>query len=74
MIWATGFTASFSWLQLPTLGTDGAPQHEDGISSVPGLYFLGFPWLRTRASGLIVGVESDARYIVDHLVARTATG
>ena len=30
---------------------------------MPGLYFLGFPWLNSRKSGIIYGVEEDARYI-----------
>ena len=34
-----------------------------GISPVPGLYFVGFPWLNSRKSGIIYGVEEDARYI-----------
>jgi hypothetical protein len=27
------------------------------------LYFVGLPWLRSRKSGIIYGVEEDAQYI-----------
>jgi putative flavoprotein involved in K+ transport len=39
------------------------PIHQQGISPVPGLYFIGFPWLRSRKSGIIYGIEEDAHYI-----------
>jgi putative flavoprotein involved in K+ transport len=35
---------------------------------VSGLYFLGFPWLSKRKSGIIYGIAEDARYIVDTLL------
>lgn len=63
VIWATGFTADFSWIHLPVLDAEGKPIHERGVSPVPGLYFIGFPWLSTRKSGIIYGIEEDARYI-----------
>ena len=32
-----------------------------------GLYFIGFPWLNTRKSGIIYGVEEDANFIANTL-------
>ncbi len=63
IIWASGFKGDFGWLHLPALDADGAPVHQEGISSQPGLYFAGFPWLRSRKSGIIYGIEEDAGYI-----------
>jgi len=63
VIWATGFTGDFSWLHLPVLDADGRPVHEQGISPARGLYFIGFPWLVSRKSGIIYGIEADARSI-----------
>ena len=60
LIWATGFDADFSWIHLPVLDPQGKPVHTGGISPVHGLYFLGFPWLSSRKSGIIYGVSQDA--------------
>ena len=72
LIWCTGFRPDFPWLHLPVLDADGRPRHRDGVSPVPGLYFLGVPWLRKRKSGLVCGVAEDAAVIVDHVAARRA--
>lgn len=63
VIWASGFTADLSWIRLPVLDAEGKPIHTNGISPVPGVYFIGFPWLRSRKSGIIYGIEEDAREI-----------
>ena len=52
-------------MRLPVFETGGAPIHERGVSPVPGVYFVGFPWLHTRKSGLIYGIKEDAEYIVN---------
>ncbi len=70
VIWATGFTADFSWIGPPVLDGQGRPAHKRGVSPVPGIYFLGFPWLHKRKSGIIHGIEEDAGYVVGHLAAR----
>lgn len=69
IIWATGFTADFSWIHLPVLNREGMPVHRRGVSGVPGLYFIGFPWLHTRKSGLIRGVEEDAGFVAHALLS-----
>ena len=63
VIWCTGFTADFRWIKGLELTERGRPAHRDGISTIPGLYFIGFPWLRNRASGLIYGAVRDAEHI-----------
>lgn len=73
IIWCTGFTADFGWINCPVLDERGAPQIERGVSSTPGLYFLGFPWLHTRKSGIIYGIDEDARHIAEHLGRRRST-
>jgi putative flavoprotein involved in K+ transport len=75
VIWCTGFTADFDWIHAPVTDEDGRPMHTRGISPVPGIYFLGFPWLHSRKSGLIHGIDDDARFVAEALAARTtATG
>jgi putative flavoprotein involved in K+ transport len=65
IVWATGFKGDFSWLNLPVLDDFGNPVHKKGISPVQGLYFIGFPWLNSRKSGILYGIQEDARYITD---------
>ncbi len=70
IIWATGFKADLSWIRLPILDPNGAPIHERGVSAVPGVYFIGFPWLSSRKSGLILGIEEDAAHIARAIEGR----
>jgi putative flavoprotein involved in K+ transport len=65
VIWATGFRPDFSWIHLPVLDAEGKPIYQRGISPVRGLYFIGFPWLNSRKSGIIYGINEDAQYIAD---------
>jgi putative flavoprotein involved in K+ transport len=65
VIWCTGFTANLEWLRVPVTDEAGHPLHVRGVSTVRGIYFLGFPWLHTRKSGLIFGIDEDARHIVE---------
>ena len=67
IIWSTGFSGNFDYLQFPIMKSDGTLKHKDGVSEINGLYFLGFPWLRKRKSGIVFGIEEDAKYISDQL-------
>ncbi|WP_420860976.1 flavin-containing monooxygenase [Algirhabdus cladophorae] len=70
IIWATGFTQDFSWLQVDAFDAAGKPQHQAGVSKVPGIYFLGLPWLSMRGSSFIWGVWVDAKNLAAHIAAR----
>lgn len=64
VIWALGYRDDSAWLDIAgALDADGTFRHYRGRSPVPGLYFVGRPWQRNRASGLITGVGADARLI-----------
>ena len=67
IIWATGFKFDFSWLQVDVFRENGMPFHKRGISSQPGIYFLGLPELTNRASSFIYGCWYDAKYIATHI-------
>jgi putative flavoprotein involved in K+ transport len=67
IIWATGFAVDFSWLKVGAFDQDGRPKHRRGVSVVPGIYFLGLPWLSQRGSSFIWGVWHDAKYLADHI-------
>jgi putative flavoprotein involved in K+ transport len=67
IIWATGFSSDYSWLQVDAFDENGRPRHRRGVSSEPGVYFLGLPWLSRRGSSFIWGVWHDAKHVVDHI-------
>ncbi|MDB5665507.1 NAD(P)/FAD-dependent oxidoreductase [Cypionkella sp.] len=70
IIWATGFALDFGWLKVDAFDEKGRPAHDRGVSRVPGLYFLGLPWLSRRASPFIWGVWHDADYLAEHIASR----
>ena len=71
VVWCTGFRQDFSWIELPVVDEGGWPMQRRGIvSSAPGLYFIGLPFLYAAASHLIGGVGRDAGYIARHIARR----
>ena len=73
ILWATGFTFDFGWLQIEdAFDEKGEPFHKRGISAEAGIYFLGLPNLVNRASSFIYGVWHDAKYIADHIALQDA--
>ena len=75
VVWCTGFRPDYSWIRLPyELGEDGYPvQYRGVVSSSPGLYFVGLPFLHSFASMLNGGAGRDAERVVRHIVTeRTA--
>jgi putative flavoprotein involved in K+ transport len=68
VLWATGFRPDHSWLDVPVLDRKGQIRHDGGIvTSAPGLYVLGLPLLRTRASTYIHGAAADSHALAAHL-------
>ena len=47
----------------------GSPPRPRG-DPLPGVYFLGLPWLYTWGSGRFSGVARDAEYLAEHIEAR----
>jgi putative flavoprotein involved in K+ transport len=67
IIWSTGFAGDYSYIKLPVFDEEGNLKHKDAMSDVPGLYFLGYPWLRGRKSLLILGIKGDAEFVADRI-------
>jgi putative flavoprotein involved in K+ transport len=67
VIWATGYTFDFDWIDVPVLNARGEPVHYRGITDVPGLYFLGLQWLSKMNSSFLPGVGDDAARLADHI-------
>lgn len=72
IIWATGFERDFGWIKLDAFDEKGRPVHHKGVSKVPGLYFLGLPWLSRRGSSFIWGCWQDAEVLAPRIAAHCA--
>lgn len=68
IIWATGYTADFNWIQLPIFDEQGNLETDYGVTRIKGLFFVGSAWQRSRASWLIGGVSRDAKYIAEKII------
>jgi putative flavoprotein involved in K+ transport len=74
VIWCTGFTPDYDWIDLSLPIQNGIPSHDRGIVvSCSGLYFVGLPFLYSLSSALLGGVGRDAKHIVDHIVSNRRT-
>jgi putative flavoprotein involved in K+ transport len=72
VVWATGFRFDFGWIELPVFDEGGYPIHHRGVvDAAPGLYFLGLPFQYTPTSEHVGGVGNDARYIAEHIAAKS---
>jgi putative flavoprotein involved in K+ transport len=69
VIWATGFRVDHSWVDVPVFDENGRAVHERGVTTSPGLYFLGLLWQHTRGSALLGWVKDDAAYIADKVAS-----
>jgi putative flavoprotein involved in K+ transport len=71
VIWCTGFTPGFSWIDLPILDEHGEPRHDKGIvANEPGLFFVGLHFLYAMSSAQIHGVGRDAERIAQQVAER----
>lgn len=75
VLWCTGFRPDYGWIDIPgALDAEGRPIHAGGASPVAGLHWMGLPWQTRMNSGIIDGVDRDARAAVDRIVEKHRTG
>ena len=72
IIWANGFRYDFNWIDLPIFADETrfsgrVPVHKRGITAIPGVYFLGLPWLHKLKSAFLNGVGEDAEHLAEHI-------
>ncbi|MDQ1631050.1 MAG: putative flavoprotein involved in transport [Frankiaceae bacterium] len=72
VIWATGFRPDYSWLDVDGVFAEGHVRHTSGVTEVPGLYFLGLSWQRSRGSALLGFVADDAAPLADQIARRAS--
>jgi putative flavoprotein involved in K+ transport len=70
VVWSVGYRTDYSWIEVPVFDGKGYPAHQRGVTTAPGLYFLGLPWQYTWGSGRFSGVARDATFLADYLEAR----
>ena len=69
VIWTSGYRPAFDWIEAPVIDDLGLPIQADGATPVPGVHFIGTPWLVDMGSANLVGLERDATALVERMVA-----
>jgi putative flavoprotein involved in K+ transport len=69
VVWACGYRPDFSWIRAHIFDEHGFPRHTRGISQVPGLYFVGLPWLHKWKSATLLDGGEDAAFIAEHVTS-----
>jgi putative flavoprotein involved in K+ transport len=67
VLWATGFKPDYSWLDVEVLDAKGRLVHDGGVVRAPGVYALGLPLMRSRASTFVAGTVADTCALSNHL-------
>jgi putative flavoprotein involved in K+ transport len=70
VIWCTGFRQDFGWIDVPVFGEEEQLRQERGVTSEPGLYFVGLDFLYAFTSENVGGVGRDARHIAKRIASR----
>ncbi len=63
VLWTSGYRPAFDWIELPVIDDLGLPKQDGGITDVPGLAFIGTPWMVDMGSANLVGLVRDAEAI-----------
>jgi len=74
VIWSTGYRQDFSWIRVPgVLAGNGAPYQRQGVSPVPGIYFVGLHSMWQAGSGTLLGCGWAATNVAEHVAASRRT-
>jgi putative flavoprotein involved in K+ transport len=73
VVWCTGFTGDFSFMDPALLDGDGKPRHHDAAAPAPGLWYVGLKWLVRRSSGILHGFPGDAATVAAAVGAHLET-
>jgi len=63
VLWTSGYRPAFGWIELPIFDEFGLPRQVRGVSEIPGLMFIGLPWMHDMGSANLVGLARDAEYL-----------
>jgi putative flavoprotein involved in K+ transport len=65
VIWTSGYRPAFDWVAFPVLDDMGLPRTDGGRTEVPGLSFIGTPWMVDMGSANLVGLVRDAEALAE---------
>jgi putative flavoprotein involved in K+ transport len=68
IVWGIGYRPDYRWVKVGVFDGSASPTHTRGVTSVPGLYFLGLPWMHTWGSGRFAGIARDAEHVFGCIV------
>lgn len=72
VMFTSGYRPAYAeWVGVPVFDDLGFPITTDGATAMPGLYFCGVHFQRTRGSGILYGVGQDAGRIATAVAERT---
>jgi putative flavoprotein involved in K+ transport len=74
IIWAIGYRPDYRWIEASAFDGGGRPMQTRGITEVPGLSFVGLPWMHTWGSGRFLGIDRDARFVAEQVVEAVCGG
>jgi putative flavoprotein involved in K+ transport len=63
VLWTSGYRPAFGWIELPIFDEYGMPRQQRGVTEIPGLTFIGLPWMYDMGSANLVGVARDAQHL-----------
>jgi putative flavoprotein involved in K+ transport len=67
IIWSIGFYPDFRFIKLPVFNMRGFPETERGVTEIPGLFFIGLPWMHTWGSARFSGIAEDAAHLAERI-------
>jgi putative flavoprotein involved in K+ transport len=68
VIWSTGYRDDAGWVHIPGVADANSTFIEtEGVSPVPGLFFIGRSWQSSRGSALLFGVGRDAEAVAQRV-------
>ncbi len=70
VVWCTGFTGDFSFMDPALVDADGQPRREGAAAAAPGVFYLGLRWLIRRGSSILWGFPGDAATVADAVKAQ----
>ena len=70
IIWAIGYRPDYRWIEASAFDGAGHPMQTRGVTEVPGLSFIGLPWMHTWGSGRFLGIDRDAAHLAEGIIAR----